>query len=102
MKYSLFFVLLCLFQINKLGFSLEEESLKAKNGGGSNGFISVTSFGAIGDGKTDDTKVFIYRIITICVCIIFVLMYVLCVSIYFRLFLKHGKLYAKEDTIERF
>lgn len=105
MKSSLFFVLLCLFQINKLCFCLEEESLKVKNGFGSNGFISVTSFGAIGDGKTDDTKVFIYRIITICikvVCMTFVLMYVLCVSIYFRLFLKHGKLYAKEDTIERF
>ncbi|KAL9279744.1 putative polygalacturonase [Arabidopsis thaliana] len=59
MKSSLFFVLLCLFQINKLCFCLEEESLKVKNGVGSNGFISVTSFGAIGDGKTDDTKAFL-------------------------------------------
>ncbi|EOA22760.1 hypothetical protein CARUB_v10003473mg [Capsella rubella] len=59
MKTSLFFVLLCLFQINKLGFCLEEEAQKAKNGVGSNGFITVTSFGAIGDGKTDDTKAFL-------------------------------------------
>lgn len=60
MKSSLFFVLLCLFQINKLGFCLEEEAQKTKNVVGSQGFISVTSFGAIGDGKTDDTKVCIY------------------------------------------
>ncbi|KAG7550946.1 Parallel beta-helix repeat [Arabidopsis thaliana x Arabidopsis arenosa] len=59
MKSSLFFVLLCLFQINNLGFCLEEEAQKSKNGVGSNGFISVTSFGAIGDGKTDDTKAFL-------------------------------------------
>lgn len=52
-SFLLFFVLLCLFQIGKFCFGLEEELARKAN----NGFISVTSFGAIGDGKTDDTKV---------------------------------------------
>lgn len=64
-KSSLFFVLLCLFQISKLGFCLEEEANKAKSGVGSHGFISVTSFGAIGDGKTDDTQVIYIYVISL-------------------------------------
>lgn len=64
-SFSLFFVLVCLFKISKLGFCLGKQVHKAKNGVGSPGFISVTSFGAIGDGKTDDTQV--YRLITICI-----------------------------------
>ncbi|XP_010453903.1 PREDICTED: probable polygalacturonase At3g15720 isoform X1 [Camelina sativa] len=59
MKSLLFLVLLCLFRINNLGFCLEEEARKDNNGVGSPGFTSVTSFGAIGDGKTDDTKAFL-------------------------------------------
>ncbi|KAL1195442.1 putative polygalacturonase [Cardamine amara subsp. amara] len=55
-SFSLFFVLVCLFQRSKLGFCLGKE---AKIGVGSPGFISVTSVGAIGDGKTDDTKAFV-------------------------------------------
>ncbi|CAA7051531.1 unnamed protein product [Microthlaspi erraticum] len=54
-SFLLFFVLLCLLQISRLGFGLEEEFAHKTN----NGFVSVTSFGAIGDGKTDDTKAFL-------------------------------------------
>ncbi|CAH8358688.1 unnamed protein product [Eruca vesicaria subsp. sativa] len=57
---SLFFVLLCLFQISKLGFCVAESVHKANNSGYQRcGFISVTSFGAVGDGKTDDTQAFL-------------------------------------------
>ncbi|KAG2239304.1 hypothetical protein Bca52824_090164 [Brassica carinata] len=43
--------------MNKLGFCIEGSVHKANNK--CHGFISVTSFGAVGDGKTDDTKAFL-------------------------------------------
>ncbi|KAG2300326.1 hypothetical protein Bca52824_036798 [Brassica carinata] len=59
-KSSLFFVLLCLFQISKLGFCLAGSVHTANNNGDKrHGFIRVTNFGAVGDGKTDDTQAFL-------------------------------------------
>lgn len=58
-KSSLFFVLLCLFQISKLGFCLAGSVHTANNNENKrHRFISVTDFGAVGDGKTDDTQVY--------------------------------------------
>ncbi|KAG2239310.1 hypothetical protein Bca52824_090170 [Brassica carinata] len=59
-KYSLLFlVLLCLLQVSKLGLCLKAKAHKGNNGLNRHGFISATSFGAVGDGKTDDTKAFL-------------------------------------------
>ncbi|KAF8097891.1 hypothetical protein N665_0279s0021 [Sinapis alba] len=58
-KSLLFFVLLCLLEISKSGFCLERKAHKGNNGQKLHGFISVSSFGAVGDGKTDDTKAFL-------------------------------------------
>ncbi|CAH2072545.1 unnamed protein product [Thlaspi arvense] len=52
-KSSLFFVLLCLFQLSKA------VARKHKNGFESHGITTVTSFGAVGDGKIDDTQAFL-------------------------------------------
>ncbi|CAH8320141.1 unnamed protein product [Eruca vesicaria subsp. sativa] len=62
MNKSLFsFVLLCicLLQISKLGLCLQGKAHKGNNGLKRRGVTSVTSFGAVGDGKTDDTKAFL-------------------------------------------
>ena len=65
-KSLLFFVFLCLLiQISKLGFCLERKAHNGNNGLKRHGFISVTSFGAVGDGKADDTKVYIYIYISL-------------------------------------
>ncbi|CAN8256032.1 unnamed protein product [Cochlearia groenlandica] len=63
---KMFLVLLCLFQISKLSFCLQEDAHKNNNGFESHGSISVTSFGAIGNGKTDDTKAFLKAWEAIC------------------------------------
>ncbi|KAF3569162.1 hypothetical protein DY000_02018786 [Brassica cretica] len=59
-KSSLFFVLLCLFQISKLGFCLAGSVHTANNNENKrHRFISVTDFGAVCDGKIDDTQAFL-------------------------------------------
>ncbi|VVB14880.1 unnamed protein product [Arabis nemorensis] len=60
MKPSLLFALLCLLQISKLGFCLKEAN-KDKNR-----VVSVTDFGAIGDGKNDDSQAFLKAWESVC------------------------------------
>ncbi|CAF2344089.1 unnamed protein product [Brassica napus] len=56
----MFFVLLCLFQISKLDFCLAGSVHMVNNNGHErHRFISVTDFGAVCDGKTDDTQAFL-------------------------------------------
>ncbi|KFK44652.1 hypothetical protein AALP_AA1G286400 [Arabis alpina] len=52
MNPSLFLALFCLIQISKLGFSFEEKVQRHE-------FVSVTNFGAVGDGKRDDSQAFL-------------------------------------------